>query len=60
MEVVCVIGERLYHALGSECHQALTQNNAGPILTLSEGQAQEVGMEACGYCFGRDAKPTAS
>lgn len=50
MEVVCVIGERLYHAPGSECHRKLIDANAGQILTLTEAQAHEVGMEPCGYC----------
>jgi hypothetical protein len=51
MEVVCIIGERLYHAPGSECHRKLTQNNAVTVLTLTEAQAHEVGMEPCGYCI---------
>jgi len=50
MEVVCVIGERLYHAPGGECHRKLIEANAGQILTLTEAQAHEVGMEPCGYC----------
>jgi hypothetical protein len=50
MEVVCVIGERLYHAPGSECHRKLVDAGAGQILTLTEAQAHEVGMEPCGYC----------
>jgi len=50
MEVVCVIGERLYHAVGSECHRKLTLEHASAVLTLTEAQAHEVGMEPCGYC----------
>jgi hypothetical protein len=51
MEVVCIIGERLYHSAGSECHRLLSQSTAGPLLTLSEAQAHEVGMEPCGVCM---------
>jgi hypothetical protein len=51
MEVVCVLGERLYHAPGSECHRRLTGDGA-TILVLTEAQAHEVGMEPCGYCIG--------
>lgn len=50
MEVVCIIGQRVYHASGSECHRQLA--GQGDVLTLSEGQAHEVGMEPCGYCVG--------
>jgi hypothetical protein len=51
MEVVCVIGERLYHATGSDCHRQLTERSSGPVLSLTEAQAHEVGMEPCGYCM---------
>lgn len=51
MEVVCIIGERLYHAPGSECHKQLNPNGGGPLLTLTEAQAHEVGMEPCGVCM---------
>lgn len=51
MEVVCIIGERLYHAQGSECHRALAAAGSGMVLTLSEAQAHEVGMEPCGACM---------
>ena len=50
MEVVCVIGERLYHASGSACHQALVASG-GAILAITEAQAHEVGMEPCGLCM---------
>ena len=51
MEVVCVIGERLYHASGSECHRRLEGTATGPVLMLTEAQAHEVGMEPCGVCM---------
>ena len=51
MEVVCIIGERLYHAQGSACHRDLTASGASNLLTLSEAQAHEVGMEPCGVCM---------
>ena len=50
MDVVCIIGERLYHASGSPCHQALVESG-GALLTLTEAQAHEVGMEPCGVCL---------
>jgi hypothetical protein len=50
MEVVCVIGERLYHASGSDCHRMLEARAGGPVLMLTEAQAHEVGMEPCGVC----------
>ncbi|HLW37832.1 MAG TPA: hypothetical protein VKR99_05335 [Candidatus Eremiobacteraceae bacterium] len=49
MEVVCIIGQRVYHAPGSECHRKL--EGEGHVLTLTDGQAHEVGMEPCGYCI---------
>lgn len=49
MEVVCIIGERVYHAPGSECHRKLEGEKN--VLTLTDGQAHEVGMEPCGYCL---------
>ena len=51
MEVVCVIGERLYHAAGSECHRNLSASAGEHVLALSEAQAHEVGMEPCGVCM---------
>jgi hypothetical protein len=51
MEVVCVIGERLYHASGSDCHRRLSETTSGPVLALTEAQAHEVGMEPCGVCM---------
>lgn len=54
MEVVAVLGERLYHALGSECHLRLEREKTGPLLTLTAAQAREVGMEPCGYCLAPD------
>jgi hypothetical protein len=51
MDVVCIIGERLYHAPGSECHKRLLLVDAGPLLALTEAQAHEVGMEPCGACL---------
>jgi len=50
MDVVCIIGERLYHASGSACHQALVESG-GAILAITEAQAHEVGMEPCGVCM---------
>ncbi len=54
MEVVCIIGQRVYHAPGSECHRQLAAE--GHVMTLSEGQAQEVGMEPCGFCITTDSE----
>lgn len=51
MEVVCIIGERLYHASGSACHRRLEERPAGSVLSLTEAQAHEVGMEPCGVCI---------
>jgi len=51
MDVVCIIGERVYHAVGSECHLRLEREKTGPLLTLTVAQALEVGMEPCGYCM---------
>jgi hypothetical protein len=53
MEVICIIGERVYHAPGSECHRRLEVQ--GNVLALTDGQAQEVGMEPCGFCLPNDA-----
>jgi hypothetical protein len=53
MEVICIIGERVYHAPGSECQRRLDAQ--GSVLTLTDGQAQEVGMEPCGFCLSNDA-----
>ncbi len=51
MDVVCIIGERLYHAAGSECHRTMTQSVEDQLLMLTEAQAHEVGMEPCGVCM---------
>jgi hypothetical protein len=51
MEVACIIGERLYHAAGSECHRKMSAATSGPLLLLTEAQAHEVGMEPCGVCM---------
>ena len=48
MDVVCIIGDRIYHATGSSCQRSL--EGRGTILTLSEAQAHEGGMEPCGFC----------
>jgi hypothetical protein len=57
MEIVAVIGERLYHRAGSECHRTLERTATGPLLALTAAQAHEVGMEPCGVCLGDlDAK----
>lgn len=53
MDVVCIIGERVYHALGSACHREL--GGRGQLLALTEAQAHEVGMEPCGFCIGNQA-----
>lgn len=50
VEVVCIIGDRVYHAQGSPCQRQL--DGRGPILTLTAAQAHEVGMEPCGFCVG--------
>jgi len=49
MDVVCIIGDRVYHAAGSACQRAL--EGRGTVLTLTEAQAHEVGMEPCGVCM---------
>ncbi|HEV2878960.1 MAG TPA: hypothetical protein VGW96_05190 [Candidatus Eremiobacteraceae bacterium] len=48
MDVVCIIGDRVYHAPGSPCHQQL--EGRGTVLNLTEAQAHEVGIEPCGFC----------
>ena len=54
MEVVAIIGERLYHAAGSDCHRRL-EAQGDAVLVLTAAQANEVGMEPCGVCMsGRD------
>ena len=50
MEVICIIGERLYHSPGGPCAPALI-DRGGPVLNLTEAQAHEVGMEPCGVCM---------
>ena len=52
MDVVCIIGDRVYHALGSPCSKGL--EGRGTVLTLTEAQAHEVGMEPCGFCVRSD------
>jgi hypothetical protein len=54
MDVVCIIGDRVYHAAGSTCQRAL--DGRGTVLTLTEAQAHEVGMEPCGVCITRSAE----
>lgn len=51
MDIVCVIGDRVYHAVNSDCHRRLEAEKTGVLLTLTAAQAQEVGMEPCGFCF---------
>jgi hypothetical protein len=51
MDVVCIIGDRVYHAAGSSCQLKL--EGRGTVLTLTEAQAHEVGMEPCGFCVSR-------
>ena len=51
MDVIAAIGERIYHAAGSACHQRLMEEEKGPLLSLTAAQAHEVGMEPCGFCF---------
>ena len=61
MDVVCIIGERLYHATGSACHKRLTEiAGGGPLLSLTEAQAHEVGMEPCGVCMAPNEENRAS
>ena len=50
MDVICIIGERVYHAAGSACAARLIEGG-GPVLNLTEAQAHEVGMEPCGVCM---------
>ena len=47
-----MIGERLYHRPGSDCHRELEKTATGPLLSLTAAQAHEVGMEPCGVCLG--------
>jgi hypothetical protein len=51
MEVVAILGERLYHAAGSECHRKLTETDGERLLTITAALAREVGMEPCGVCM---------
>ena len=51
MEVVAVLGERLYHAAGTDCHRKLTEQHGDKILTITAALAHEVGMEPCGVCM---------
>ncbi|MBV8172653.1 MAG: hypothetical protein JO219_12055 [Candidatus Eremiobacteraeota bacterium] len=51
MEVVAILGERLYHAAGSQCHRKLTQESGDRVLTITAALAHEVGMEPCGVCM---------
>jgi hypothetical protein len=51
MEVVAILGERLYHASGSECHRKLTESAGETVLTITAALAHEVGMEPCGVCM---------
>ncbi len=50
MDVVCIIGDRVYHAAGSSCARDLEGREH--VLALTEAQAHEVGMEPCGFCLG--------
>lgn len=54
MEVVCIIGERRYHAPGSECARKLAESGGSSVLMLTAAQAHEVGMEPCGVCLPAD------
>jgi hypothetical protein len=49
MDVVCIIGDRVYHKPGSPCQGEL--EGRGQLLSLTEAQAHEVGMEPCGFCM---------
>lgn len=51
MEVVAILGERLYHAAGSECHRKLSATAGDQVLTITAALANEVGMEPCGVCM---------
>jgi len=51
MEVVAILGERLYHAAGSECHRTLSETTGDRLLTITAALAREVGMEPCGVCM---------
>lgn len=53
VDIVCLIGDRLYHAPGSPCHRALeAQSHGASVLTLTDAMAYENGMEPCGACLG--------
>lgn len=60
MEVVAILGERLYHAAGSECHRKLTEHSEAQVLTITAALAHEVGMEPCGVCMrgAEEPRPT--
>jgi hypothetical protein len=49
MDVVCIIGDRVFHAAASACARDLDKR--GQVLNLTEAQAHEVGMEPCGFCI---------
>ncbi|HME82928.1 MAG TPA: hypothetical protein VKF82_12765 [Candidatus Eremiobacteraceae bacterium] len=51
MDVVAILGERLYHAAGTECHRKLTEEAGERVLTITAALAHEVGMEPCGVCM---------
>jgi hypothetical protein len=51
MEAVAIIGERLYHAAGSECHRQLSARAGSSVMTITAALAHEVGMEPCGVCM---------
>jgi len=51
VDVVAVLGERLYHAAGSECHRKLSEEAGERLMTITAAMAHEVGMEPCGICM---------
>lgn len=55
MDVVCIIGDRVYHAAGSQCQKAL--EGRGMVLAITDAQAEEVGMEPCGFCIPPPGQP---
>jgi hypothetical protein len=57
MEVVAILGERLYHAAGSECHRQLSAAAGDKVLTITAALAHEVGMEPCGVCMSGAEEP---
>lgn len=56
MDVAAILGERLYHAAGSECHRRL-EGGSAQVLVIPAAMAHEVGMEPCGVCMSAAEEP---